>query len=211
MVYVGYDWFDFVSFPSSFKVVNDIELHQYIWITPELPIRKGEEVSIELKIKQRNVLAGATAVRLFIWDGEEWKRILPEPWSAQMVRRGNFDWADISEVNESLTTPVWTIPEGAKVFKLQLVAGKYSTDRAECKENPSEIKLDDLKIYRNGVLIYEADFTNWNPYIGLGLGAVLTGILTQLVTGRLEYSIGVGLLGGLGGGAVGYYLSGWHE
>jgi hypothetical protein len=62
---------------------------------------------------------------------------------------------------------------------------------------------DDLKIYQDGVLIYSNGFDNWNPYIGAGLGGVLTAIPAYLITKKPEYAL-VGLLGALIGAGVGY-------
>ena len=63
--------------------------------------------------------------------------------------------------------------------------------------------FDDVKVYQDNVLIYSNDFSNWNPYIGAGIGAVIGGVGGHLATKKPEYAL-IALPVAVIGGVVGW-------
>jgi len=184
---VSYDFLVWRSFPSSRRHDYSEGRSGWLWdhLPAVIPVKPGSTITTRVYVKQQDVKYTQSHIPVWIWNGEEWVR-----WRELLkpLPIGTFDWREFVDT--------WIVPEEAQAIKIALAGGAGGVTW-----------WDDLRIYMDGELIYANDFTNWNPYIGAGLGAVLTGILTQLVTGKPEYSIGAGLLGGLGGAVAGYYFS----
>jgi hypothetical protein len=171
------------------KAVND-EKDKYVWsdfITPAIPIKpRGEGMVLSIARKTLN-LGTLSWLDIFGFDGKEWKYlyrwIVADP--------GTADWLVLEH-------PILThyVPEGITAFKLRLCGG-YGANGV------GVTWFDDLKVYQDGKLIYGNGFDNWNPYIGAGLGGVLTATPAYLITRKPEYAL-VGVIGALIGAGVGY-------
>ena len=147
-----YDFLDYVSFPSSGKLVNDgTEGRVYIGWYPQrvrLAVNPDATLKVEYNAKGQNTVYGSH-VSIDGWNGTEWRRLINIP--PKLLPLGSFDWRVISES--------FKIPPDVTVIGYQPSAG--AGDRA----TPGITWFDDLKIYQNGVPIYENKFSNWAPII----------------------------------------------
>jgi len=183
-----YDFLSFTSFPSSGKYVNDTEWWWWVIIFSGLNVRPGSTLRIEVNAK-------ATDNLLRTEEGYGSYLFIKETGTLRELGRvglppGSYDWRKFSgEVR--IPTDVRSVDVGVGV----------STGMAEGR--PGILWLDDLKIYMDGVLIYANDFSNWNPYIGAGIGAGVGGIGGYLATKRPEYAL-LAILGAIIGGTIGW-------
>jgi len=148
-----YDFLTWKSFPSSAKLINDEGPGKYaFWYeyTPEaLPVKPGARLKIEVWVKQENVIYGNyptfQEVSLRGFDGSRWKFI-----GRVEIPLGTFDW-------RKLTSEI-KVPEDVYAVRWMPYIGSGT------KTKPGVAWFDDLRIYQDGVLVYEDKFSNWLPY-----------------------------------------------
>jgi len=180
---------NYTSFPSSLKVVNDeYEARRTAWreIFRNLSVTPGATLTVKFNCKQQDVLYSTAHMSLRGWNGREWVWIGAIPPRAPT---GTFPW---EERSGSLT-----IPEGITMIRGSFGAGPGTI------ESPGLTWIDDLQVYLDNKLIYFNDFSNWNPYIGAGVGGVGVSVPTYLYTKNVSVAIGAGVLGSLIGAAIG--------
>jgi len=155
------DFLTWTSFPSSVKLVNDTEKFLTWRIIPSekaLAVNPGSKLHAEIRVKQEGILGPYKShLALRAAALPEWPVV-----DRIMIPNGTFDWsdftveADIPSNVSSILVYFATVPKGTNWF-------------------------DDLRIYQDGVLIYENKFSNWGPFIGIpvpivaGLGIVRFG------------------------------------
>ena len=145
-----YDFINFVSFPSSAKTLSDEPTEVTGWFGRNYPILKvtpGSKVMVEVYVKQENVVnrASYVAIQKYVDGRVEWWLGLPIP-------KGTFNWTKFNWEIE--------IPSDFSYIAIDVRGGSGFPNR------PGVTWWDDLRIYRNGKLVYEDNFTNWNLYLG---------------------------------------------
>lgn len=187
-----YDFLNWTSFPSSGKVFTD-EARYDAWATwgvsPVIPVTPGRTLKAEVMVKQQNVMYSRSHVHMVGYDGKTW-RVMPSiPPVETPIPVGTFDWKKFL-LEE-------TIPSDIIAIRVDPAGGAGSP------EAPGITWFDNLKIYQDDVLIYSNDFTNWNPYIGAGIGTPIGGVAANLLKEPLgpivSEAVGAGLGGAVGG------------
>jgi len=140
---VEYDFLDWVSFPSSIKVINNEVRFEPIPILVDYPVAGGETVTLSVMVKGQNIYRSHIALRYF--DGTVWKNA-----HLEYLPQGTYDWREI-------------VTSG----KIKSPAVKL---RVHAFGGPSDVegliattKVDDAKVWINGELIYETYFTAHRP------------------------------------------------
>lgn len=185
-----YDFTDFKSAPSSVKLTVEAING---WIAgpklPIIPVNAGATIRVEFYAKSKDNQKGTT----------------------QFTRFGLSYFT--STVKGDLLNGYITIPDGTHPWSK--FTQEYTTPAGTYQIVPffgatkGTVWFDDLKIYQNNVLIYSNDFSNWNPYIGAGIGAI-AGIPAYIITkkskpkNRAIITVGATIAGIAIGGAVGY-------
>jgi hypothetical protein len=190
MIKAEYDFSNWTSFPSSIKLTNDTE-NQRSYFGWRVPVAPGKTLTLTFKGKGENQTIhpisklGTSHVSI---DGEyaDGRRVRLLTVSFPL---GSFNW---QEFKGSVVVPsdIWYI-------RIDLWSG------TGLPEKPNIAWFDDLKVYMDNTLIFSNDFTNWNPYIGAGVGGILTAVPAYLITKKPEYAL-VGIVGALIGAGVGY-------
>jgi len=194
-----YDFLTWTSFPSSLKLTNDEKDVVIGAWTPNLPIAKGDKLRVEVDVKQKDVPpepaphVGKAFIWHRVWDGKEW---------------AIWAWVPFSE-REIPSTPEWTkfslynviVPEG-----FSAISFAPHLWGSGVPNTPGIAWFDNLKIYKNDVLIYSDDFNNWNPYIGAGAGGAAGALAGYLITRNPVYAL-AGIPTALIGAAVGIYTA----
>jgi len=180
-----YDFLNWTSFPSSGKLFND-DPSEAIWWGQyrNISITPGKTLKIVVNWKQQDVILPESGIRPhvgFWWNGVWGGQIFPP--------LGTYDWREFKGE--------WIVPAGKTTLDV-IIAGGAGTP-----EKPGITWFDDLKIYQDDVLIYANDFSNWNPYIGAGVGGGLGGVGAFYLTKNPVLSLGVAALGALVGGGIG--------
>lgn len=166
----SYDFLNFVSFPSSLRLENDTGYT----VTPKvnyIPLKGPGKVRVECMVKVKGGypaekyndkemsawvgFGGRDANRKFVEDtyGRTYPLVI-----------GDQDWVKV--VGEANMTP-------------EVVWLAFSTDPAG-SGTPGKVAytwFDDLKIYLDGKLIYEDNFSNWNLYLGSIPVVVVGGVI----------------------------------
>ena len=164
-----YDFFKYTSFPSSLKLVND-QMKGWVWWRQikEVSVTLGATIKGQWKAKQENILYSRSHIVVNGWNGVEWKRIWVFPGGlGEGMPLGTFDWKEFSETFKA--------PSDITAIRMLIAGGAGSP------EAPGITWFDDLKIFSNGVLIYENKFTGWGALISIpapivaGLGVVRFG------------------------------------
>jgi len=155
---IEYDFLNWKSFPSSLKLTNknpsDWVYGPYSAIIPIIP---SSIISVKVQVKQENVIPpNPSHVLIGGWNGEKWIDIPAK----RETPFGTFDWASFDFYN----TQIYPDTQALRVH----VSGGGGRP-----ETPGITWFDDLRIYRNDVLIYSNDFSNWAPII----------IPTEIITG----------------------------
>jgi len=169
MAKLVYDLFNYTSFPSSIKLLNDEDRTRGWWVIfKNVPVTPGSTVKAEIMGKSDNIpvphVSGGASVGSYLSvggsaDGVNYRYldfVVP-----RQTLYGKMDWTKHSYEME--------IPPDVNFIRGQLVAAKGLT------------WFDDLKIYQDGVLIYKNPFNNWGPYISIpapivaGLGVIRFG------------------------------------
>jgi len=137
---------NYVSFPSSLKIVNTAEKTGRYTVSDQIPVI-GNSVYATINAKGNDILISPTSLRIQYYDGTTWKQIRGEEFPM-----GNFDWREF----QTQPTP---IPPEAQYLRARLWPAKGT------------IRLDDLQVYQDGVLIYENNFTA--PIVQVAVSVVL--------------------------------------
>jgi hypothetical protein len=191
-----YDFLNYVSFPSSLKFENDAEMA----VTPYvvyIPVKGPCKIRVECYIKTKGAYDAPTKdnVAMSAWVGiagrDASKKYVEGTYNrTSPLVFGDQDWVKAAAEANMTSAVEWlsiaTDPAGSGV------AGKVATTW-----------FDDLKIFKDGVLIYSRDFNNWNPYIGGALGGAVGALTGYLVTKNPLYAL-AGIPTALIGAAVGY-------
>jgi len=162
MAKLEYAFLTFTSFPSSVKLINEEARRRGWWVIfKDLPVIPESKVIVEIKGKAENVQIGSYLTIYGSADGVTYRYldfIVP-----RSTLLGTSPWATYTEEYKT------TIPTDVNFLRGQLVAGQGVT------------WFDDLKIYQDGVPIYENKFSNWGQFINIpapilaGLGVVRLG------------------------------------
>jgi len=150
------DFLNWASFPSSLKLVND----EATWFVPIIslwiPVKPGSKIDVKVKAKsERNAPIDSTLS--FLWA----RNVLLKDVLRIHFPSGAFQWSTF---------------KGSFV-----VASDVDKIQAGFMVSPSLLWVDDLRIYQDGVLIYEDKFTGWGSLISIpapivaGLGVVRFG------------------------------------
>jgi len=186
-----YDFLTWTSFPSSIKLIND-EPERWVNTPKSPPIKVTPRATIRLEVNAKaENMQFESGVCVDGWNGREWVRVAPL-WRVLLLPTGTYDWFK--------ATKEFTIPSGITSIRVWL-AGTWGTPGI-----PGITWFDDLKIYMDDKLIYADDFSNWNPYLGAGFGA-LAGLATGYYfkpLGPVASEVVLGLAGAGLGGVVGY-------
>jgi len=149
-----YDFLNFKSFPSSLKE----ETRAKKVLIPDVyaaAVKPGSQVTLSIHVKQSNVVGkGINQGSLSIWGRNTGEKIVSP---AMLFPEGTFDWMNFKKTI--------TIPSGVTLLYGSLWAG------AGTEDTPGISWFDDLKIYQDGVLIYENNFTA--PIVQTAVGVVL--------------------------------------
>ena len=189
-----YDFLVWTSFPSSIKFWDiRAKVGIAVWSdwTPAIAVAPGNLVKVQVNCKQENVLYSTSRAETWGWVEAEkrWRKVFGL-------------WVDIPRgtIPKFKTfTSEMKVPEDITAIRVRVGGGSGSP------EAPGITWFDDLKIYQDDELIYSNDFSNWNPYIGAGVGAVATAIPAWLITRNPLATLGVSVLVGAPlGGLVGY-------
>jgi len=196
MVEERFDFLKWTSPPSSLLVVNEKGTSATIWRrgSPELylvPLPKPGHVRLECNVMTRGAVEEHPAWVAAIGYGPD-GRTVPRTWFRTNVAYWPR-WVRISGEHD--------MPEGVVMLAVRLVAAGSGV-----KGRPATTWYDDLAIYLDGELMYENKFTNWSPYAGAVLGAVLGGAAAWL-SGRRKLCAAAAALAGAGGAALGWVLA----
>jgi hypothetical protein len=188
-----YDFLTWTSFPSSGKIINELVSDWVNWQWPPeswplVAVTPGSVLKVVYNVKQQGVTGRALShFSVDGWNGSNWRRLANVP--PEWLPPGTWDWRHVEHS--------FTVPTDVTLIRFN-PAGGDGTPGA-----PGITWWDDLKIFQDGKLIYVNGFDNWNPYVGAGLGGVLTAVPAYLIAKRPEYAL-VGVIGALIGAGVGY-------
>jgi len=167
-----HDYLDWTSFPSSYvkEWPRTAPHHTWMFGPVTFSVSEGDIIMAEMKAKTSGVDPDCPSELHLVW--------------AEKTREEGWGEAD-SHVPELYGYEEWTkvvatskkkhpdgLPSWAHHGWLRVMIGAAKT-----KEEPAVMKIDDLKIYRNGNPVYSNDFSNWTPYIVSGAivgGATIT-------------------------------------
>jgi hypothetical protein len=192
---VEFDFLTYTSFPSSIRLTND-EGKKSVWtdyvLIRNLAITPGSTITIEAKVKQQDV---APELETYSHCGVRYK----DPATGQVTwsctagaPAGTFDWRTI---------------RGSRVVDQNIqTAYVFISGGPGYPDKPGITWFDDIRVYQDGKLIFSADFSNWNPYVGAGVGGVGGALAGYLITKNPLYAL-VGIPGALAGAAVGLYTA----
>lgn len=190
-----YDFSDYKSFPSSVKAESDTGISQSgmpgLLTYQYIPIRGQSTVRIEGMIKTANATKSA------------WLAIS----GIDTLNKG----VDATWFHAPTIASTWTkvqiqgnMPSNVTKLLIEFAIAGSGTAGVVAKT-----WFDDVKIYQDDVLIYTNNFSNWNPYIGAGVGA-LAGIPAYIIAKkstpkkRAMIAVGATIAGAVIGGAAGY-------
>jgi len=156
---VTYDFLDRISFPSSVKIVNPTGAHRTHVFSPAIPITPGSLARAEVQAKTKDVLTPN--------GNGSWISIMGSP--------DEINWVYIGSGFTVPAVPGTWGTRGWAPFKSEMrMPADIRFLRCHFTYAPGITWFDDLKIYQDGVLIYENKFTGWWP---------LTSVLAPIVTG----------------------------
>jgi len=175
------DFFVWTSFPSSLKLENDTPEDLYHDL-PQFTVKAGDKLLFKANFKGEGVeLCGLNWAG---WNGREWRWL-----DAFYTPTATFDWVPLSKE--------YVVPADITIIAPHIGMKK------------GKVWMDDFEAYVNDVLTVREGFSNWNPYIGAGLGGVggvIAGYLINPKEPLVPALVGAGLGAGLGGGA-GYFVT----
>jgi hypothetical protein len=177
-----YDFLNWKSFPSSAKITVAEEVDFNFWpFSNPISVTPGRQLRLEVQVKQENVTNLHSHIAILEWDGKGWKRMyIDPPLGAPGLPLGTFDWNKFTALTE-------LVPTDVSLIRVAPVGGVGIT------------WFDDLKVYQDEKLIFSEDFSNWNPYIGAGVGAGGLGLGSYAATRDLKIAVPLALVGaGLG-------------
>jgi len=153
----SYDLLNWKSAPSSLKLENTGP-EKWVWhnVTKNLPVVSGKELSVQVYVKQEDVVERASGINFYGHNGEI--RAMP----ILAFPKGTYNW-------QPLKRDAVKVPSDVTLIDIALYGGKGTT------------WYDDLYIYQDDALIYENKFSNWGltlipvAAIGTGLGVVWFG------------------------------------
>lgn len=193
---IEYDLLRWVSWPSSLRIINpERECLRYSYQNVE--VTPGKRLHVEVMGKKGTSPMGA-CISINWWDGERWVDLVPDKGiPGRIFPEGVFDWTlfDFYYVD---------VPQGTRLIRVQPVGGGGSA------EKPSVTWFDDLKIYQEGIEkpIYKNYFSNWNPYLGAGVGSVVGGLAGRSIRPEKPLTMVAGAgLGALSGTLIGILLT----
>lgn len=149
MLRVSYDFLHYVSFPSSIKLFNSEAKRSWSTSTLTSIGIAPKALVVELKAKQQNVNPIFDAVSVF--------RVIPFDSKGAQISYGDtlilpyltFDWTTFKGT--------LSIPSNTTTIQMRVSGG------AGTPEAPGITWFDDLKIYQDGVLIYDNYFSAIRP------------------------------------------------
>jgi len=142
-----YDFKNWVSFPSSIKIITDKPEGLTTKRLPWVPVTPRSQIRVSCKVKTEGVTVYPSRIGVWVGYDSEEKEI-----RALYIRpMGAFDWHEDSQQ--------FVLPDNALRMMLYL-GGAFGTTW-----------FDDLKIYQDDVLIYENNFT-----APIAKGAVMTAL-----------------------------------
>lgn len=183
---IEYDLQTWTNFPSSLKFTSEGQpLPLRTPLFPNIAVTPNTTLTFKMDVKQENIVTDFQS-QLAIYRGP-----IPEaPWiTGWYFPKGTYDWTPF--------VMSLKVPDNVTAINGILWSGGGTPEKIGCTW------FDNLKIYQDGVLIYSNDFSNWNPYIGAGVG-VMAGIPAYLITKKLIITIGVIALGTVIGTFIGY-------
>jgi hypothetical protein len=201
---VKYDFMDYVSFPTSLTAENDLGITADLnregplmglpfptRILYAVPVTSPCKIRFEVYAKTRGASGGQPAwMAVEGYDGKGGKVAGTWRGSSQTTLQ---TWSKLTgEVD---------MPLGVAYVGVELAAAGSGA-----KGVAATTWFDDLKIYRDGVLIFSNDFNNWNPYIGAGAGGAAGALAGYLITKNPLYAL-AGIPTALIGAAIGYYTA----
>ena len=187
-----YDFLTWTSFPSSLKLLSDEErvaawngLRDVV-----IPFTPGAELRVEVQAKQQGVVTPTSRIYVYYYpfDGE-WHYM-----GDIELPTGTFNWSTFG-----LTRLSTRARENATHIRLEAFYGGSSGIQGR----PAVTWYDNLEIYQDDTLIYANDFSNWNPHIGSGIGALAGGIGSYAATKNPLAGVIVASLTALIGGSIG--------
>ncbi len=188
-----YDFLNWTSFPSSIKLTNDTMTRSGGGAFENIPVNPGTvRVEVNGKTQDVQLIKGSGSYIAFWGHRADGSR----KWIGTCdIRYGTHDW---EKAEAELP-----IPADIVILRGYLIAGGGN------KAQPSISWFDDFVIKQNGRIIYENKFSNWNPVIGAGIGAIIGGAVGELTKpiGPIASPL-IGALGGAAlGGGIGYALT----
>jgi len=183
----SFDFLRWTSFPSSLRADNDEGVNVTFRRRQFIPIKAPATIRVEGNIKVENGSIEEPAwIAIVGWDA-----------AGREIRETWFHTSGVVSKNWVKMETSKDMPAGIANIELRMVCAGSGV-----KGKVAITWFDDLKIYANGKLIYANDFSNWNPYIGAGLGG-LSGVGAFYLTKNPVLSLGVVALGAFIGGGVG--------
>lgn len=152
-----YDFLNYISFPSSLKMINDEAKRTWVvWRSPIIGVEPDTPLNMQFQHKIQNILAEFNApsnMTIQIYREEKRENWF---WLHQVVPRetlfGTYHWKQYE-----FTTP----PIPSTVSRARLVF----TGGAGTPALSGTTWIEDLKIIQDDIPIYENKFANWTPYI----------------------------------------------
>lgn len=135
---IQYDFKDWVSIPSSVKLVSEkTDWPARIVLVEGLPVVSGRPIEVEFKAKQEGVLEEHSMFVIHRWAEDTWK------WGGQITTPlGTYDWQKIKgELSITDTTAIHVAFWGGKGITW----------------------FDDLRIFQDDKLIYDNYFSAIRP------------------------------------------------
>ena len=154
---VEYDLRIWKSFPSSLKLTSNELTPTWHSMKRWFTINPGSVIDVEVNAKQGKVTHEASRIYVNGRNGEGVRLGV-----ANLPPHTIFDWTKFA-------VPTFTVPADVSFITVYLIGGGTTNP-----EEPAETWYDDLRIYQDGVLIFENKFSKWGPtLIGGGIIAVI--------------------------------------
>jgi len=153
---VEFDFLTWRSFPSSLKLYTDEPREKTLYKDIAIfTVQKIRDIILKVSVKGTNILPqpapyfSSAGLNLSYWDGRRWVY-----WAYPKLPVGTYDW---TEYTRTISFPP-KVPEP--------VTAKITYTSSSPDGSLITVWLDNLRIYQNGKLIYENNFSNWSPYFG---------------------------------------------